>query len=160
MHFVAPEIRDGNKNLVRAALSQVILGSGGGASNAALAAGYTDFSTFRINLSGNGQLWVSVHTAALGAAALTGVTLVVEFGDPDWGLWLPSREGVSRDTTLTANEWTLLGVGNWLVASRAEHKHFQSARVRFRAAGGAADAATLIRVGWHHDGLRPWVPEQ
>lgn len=118
------------------------------------AAAYTDVSTFEVNVKDNRQLFVHIYLKALGAAALTGVTGVIEFQDPHYPeIWIPSLEGVPRASAFAAHEYNALGVGNsFIMASREEHMHFQKARFRFRAAAGAADAATVIICTWFHDG--------
>lgn len=118
-----------------------------------LPAAYAPNATFEVLLHDNRQLYMQLHTRALGAGGLTGLVCVMEFENPDMpGLWVPSRELVARDAGFAANEWTLLGVGNWLIATRQEHMHYRRARMRFHAAAGAADAATDIRVTCYTDG--------
>jgi hypothetical protein len=119
----------------------------------ALPAAYNADATFELNINGNQQVFLHLHTQALGAAALTGVVALIEFQDPDYpDRWFPSAEGVARTANYVAHEQTLLGAGDWILASRVEHRQFTKVRFRFRAAGGAADAATIIVAGWTHDG--------
>jgi hypothetical protein len=121
----------------------------------ALPAAFNDNVTIELQLNGNRQVFVTVNTAALGAAALTGVVVLIEFNDNDHPeFWIPSKEGINREADSATHQWVLTGVGSWVVASRKEHRHFTKARVRFQALGGAADAATRIFTSWHHDGGR------
>jgi hypothetical protein len=118
-----------------------------------LPAAYDGNALFEILLRDNKQVFLSVHTIALGAAALTGIVAVIEFNDPDHpAYWLASREGIARDAGFAANEFTLLGVGDWTVASRVEHMQHKKARVRFHIAGGAVAAGTEIVCSFHLDG--------
>jgi len=118
-----------------------------------LPAAYDANALFEINIHDNKQIFLTVNTVALGAAVLTGIVAVIEFNDPDHpAYWIPSREGVARDAGFAANEFTLLGLGNWNVASRLEHMQYHKARIRFHAAAGAADAATEIVCTFHLDG--------
>lgn len=119
----------------------------------ALPAAYDANAYFEILLKDNKQWFMHVHTRALGAGGLTGLVCVMEFEDPDHpGLWLASREGIARDAGFAAHEWTLLGLGNWCLATREEHMHFTKARARFHAAAGAAAAATNILCSFYLDG--------
>lgn len=117
------------------------------------AAAYDNEALFELGINGNKQIFVHVHTEALGATGLTGVTMVLEFNDPDYpNLWIPSSEGVGRANNFAAHEIALVGLGDWVVATREEHRQFTRWRARFRATAGAADANTQIIVGWAHDG--------
>lgn len=118
-----------------------------------LPAAYDLNALFELRMHDNKQVFMTVHTIALGAGGLTGLMAVIEFNDPDHpAYWMPSREGVARDAGFAANEFTLLGVGDWTVASRVEHMQHNKARIRFRVAGGAAAAGTEIVCSFHLDG--------
>lgn len=121
----------------------------------ALTAAYTDESTWEILLNGNSQIWCTVHTVALGAGGVTGLNVLFEFQDPDHpNLWIPSKEGINREANAATHTWGVAGIGDWLLASREEHRQFAKARVRFKAMAGTSDAATKILVSWHHNGGR------
>jgi hypothetical protein len=178
VHDIVPGSFDVNGNptttpvVTQTALRDVILGNGTSVfpvlqrdgkntlsiTSLLLPAAYNDNVSLSINANGSNKIWVTVNTEALGAAGLTGVIALIEFQDPDHPTyWIPSKEGVARDSNLAANEWSLPGLGNRIIASREEHHHFVNARVRFRVLAGAADAATLIVVSWHHAGHRNWA---
>ena len=155
-------------NVVQTRVDDLVLGNGAAhnvlqadgslaaVTSVALPAAYNTNALFEIRLHDNKQIFLSVNTVALGAAGLTGVTAVIEFNDPDYpAYWYPSREGVARDAGFAANEFTLLGVNSWVVASRIEHAQNLLARVRFHATAGAADAATMIVCSFHLDGGIP-----
>jgi len=127
----------------------------------ALPAAYNNNAYFEILIRDQAQLFLEVHTVALGAAGLTGLTTVMEFQDPDHPeYWVPSREGVARDAGFAANELTLLGVGNWVVATRVEPLQARKARFRFHAPAGAADAATEIICSFHLSGGQTMLTNQ
>lgn len=136
-----------------------------------LPAAYTADSTFEYNINGCDQIYVGVAVIVLGGGGLTGVTLLISFQDPsDTTVWYPSKEpacsvaaGIEiplRIDTLANNEWPCIGVGNYLVSSRKEHKQFRKFRVQFRRTAGATDATTRIRAFWYHSGGEALVPEQ
>lgn len=165
MQLVREAKLDANLNTILAEISDgVVLGDNGAnsPSNVALAADYTDEATFEVKLNGNGKLYLFVHALALGAT-MTGLTCLIEFRSPDNSLlWIPSKEGVSRDAGLGAHEWTMNGTGDWILTTRAEPRIFNKARFRFRLAdaSGAADGDTEIPVSWYHDGKGyPFIPE-
>lgn len=151
-----------------------VWGNGGvGTGTKALPAAYADDSTFVFNINGCDQIFVGVNIIALGAAGLTGITLVIEFqSTEDPAVWFPSHEpaksvagGVEyplRLDPLTPNqEWACTsGVGNYIAASRKENRLFHRFRVRFRRSAGAPDAATRIHCHWWHSGGEALVPEQ
>jgi hypothetical protein len=155
-------------NITQARVDDLVLGNGaahavlqadGSFANVVstvLPAAYNAVALFEIRLHDNKQIFLSMNTVALGAGGLTGVTAVIEFNDPDYpAYWYASREGVARDAGFAANEFTLLGIGNWCVASRIEHMQNALARVRFHATAGAADAASMIVCSFHLDGGIP-----
>jgi len=119
------------------------------------AAAFTDAGTFELDVNGNTQIFVTCHIKDLGAAALTGINVLIEFQDPDHPeFWIPSKEGINREANAATHAWALTGVGDYMVASRVEHRHFMKARVRFKALSGVADGDTNIQCSWHHDGGR------
>lgn len=123
-----------------------------------LPAAYNANALFEIPIHDNKQIFLSVNTVALGAGGLTGITAVIEFNDPDYpAYWYPSREGVDRTAGFAANEFTLLGVNSWCVASRVEHMQNTLARVRFHIAGGAVDQTSMIVCSFHLDGGIPML---
>jgi len=156
------------ESITSPAVSDLILGNGSSSfdvlqkdgshksiTSIALPAAYNDNATFEVKINGNTQIFVTINTVDLGAAALSGVKVLIEFADPDHpGFWIPSKKGVNRESSLSVHEWSVLGVGNKVVVSREEHKQFKLARVRFRANTGAADADTKIICSWHHNGGR------
>jgi hypothetical protein len=134
-------------------------------STIALPAAFNLDATFEIHPYGAEQIFVHVHTSVLGGGGLTGIDVLIEFENPDWGLslpvvnrWIPSKEpansaagGVSvplRTDVAALQVWSCIGVGSFIVASRRENQHFEKARVRFRATAGAAGATTAIRCYW------------
>lgn len=127
----------------------------------------TDFddNRYELDIANHSQIYVNAKVLALGAG-IDGLEVLIEFLDPDHvnddgtGLWIPSKEGVTREADESGCIWGPLTVGNFSLASRAEMFHFKKARVSFRASGGTADAATRIHVSWFHDGKVPVVPEQ
>jgi hypothetical protein len=137
-----------------------------------LPATYNSDSTFEYAINGSSQIFVHVHILVLGGGGLTGITLIIEFQDPDNPTyWIPSKqptivagtEDVLRNDTLVNNEWVLApagGIGNYVVASRKEHKRFTRFRVRFRCTAGAPGATTRIHCYWHTDSQESMVPSQ
>jgi hypothetical protein len=111
----------------------------------ALPANYNANATFVAQIRDQSQMFLTVHTVVLGGGGLTGVKAFIEYNDPDHPeFWIPSKEGVARDAGAAANEFSLLGVGDWTVATRVEPMQAHLVRFRFKAAAGAADAATQI----------------
>jgi hypothetical protein len=134
-------------------------------STVALPAAFNWESTFEYDCEGWDQIFVHVHTLALGGGGLTGIDVLIEYENPDVpDMWIATREpalsaagGVEaplRTATVAARTWSVLGVGNFIVASRKEHMHFNKFRVRFQATAGVADAATNILCYWHGNGGR------
>lgn len=128
----------------------------------------TDFAVnqYVLNLSGNGQLFVTSQVVSLGGGGITALEVLIEFLDRDHMLearteiWLPSKEGVARNAAAASYVWGPLAAGSYILASRIEPRHFLKARVSFRADAGVADAATRVHVGWFHDGGVAFSPEQ
>lgn len=115
---------------------------------------FSDENTWELQINGNRQIFVTLNVEDLGAAA-SGVRVLIEFQDPDHTeFWIPSKEGINRESSISTHEWALTGTGNWVVASRVEHRHFKVARVRFKMIGGDADASTKVVCSWTHDGGR------
>lgn len=127
----------------------------------ALTAAYNPNASFEILIRDQSQIFVEVHTVAFGAGGLTGIKLVIEFQDPDHpAFWVPSKEGVARTDTFANNEISLIGTGDWVVASRVEPMQSNKARVRFKAAAGNADAATEIICSFHLSGGQTMLTNQ
>ena len=150
-----------------------VWGNGGvGTGTKALPAAYSTDSTFEHDINGCDQIFVGVNIVVLGGGGLTGITLAIEFQDTsDPSVWYPSHEpaksaagGVEaplRTDALALQEWVVaVGVGNYIVASRKEHKQFRKFRVRFRRTAGAPDATTRINCYWWHSGGHAEVAEQ
>lgn len=127
----------------------------------------TDFvdNRYEINIASHSRIYLNAKVLALGST-VTGLEALIEFLDPDHinddgsGLWIPSKEGIPRDSGESANIIGPLTAGNYSLASREEMLHFKKARVSFRSASGASDATTRIHVSWFHDGKQSAVAEQ
>ena len=148
------------KAVVRPGTSKLILGNGSssvdGVATIALPAAFLPDGVYEFDLNGNERFWLGVFIEALGAAGLTGVVARMDFQDPLTGWWFPSAEGVARGASAAAHEITLLGAGSMGVfPTRVEHRRLSKGRVLFRAAAGAADAATIIRPVWYPDSPVP-----
>lgn len=116
-------------------------------------------SYFEMNIVNVTQVFVNIHTVALGAT-MTGIQGVIEFQNLDYpNFWIPSLETVARTAAFAANEFILMGVGNWSVASRQECPHYTKMRVRFHTVGGAADANTVVVASWYTNGGPSFLPD-
>lgn len=157
--------------VLRAAYTDLIFGNGssteivsdgqGGTRNvttvdlpAAYGTGFNDAAVLEGLVGGATQIFVHVFNKALGGAALTGITLRVDFQDPHYGFWLPSKEGVARDqATIATYDWACNGADNsFIVATRVEHAFFKRFRVLFKKSAGNVDAATRIYTSWFPSG--------
>lgn len=161
--------------------SQIVLGDGtaefDGITTVALTASFAD-NQYKVNINGNRVLYLVCHVVDLGAIA--GLECLIEFESPDFpevevidsedpnvrvitdpGLWIPSREGASREGDLAAHIIGALGEGNFILRSREEHMHSKKARFSFRTSSATApNSATHIKISWFHDGKIATVPEQ
>jgi hypothetical protein len=116
---------------------------------------------------GADQIFIGISIIGFGAAGLTTVSASIEFQDPDNpALWIASREmhksgagGLDypfRNMAPANMVWNLTNVGNFLIASRVEHKHFTKFRLRLRG-NAAVDGDTDIRCYWYAGVHRsPW----
>lgn len=130
----------------------------------ALTTNFAD-NRYEINIASHSRIYLNAKVLVLGGT-VTGLESLIEFLDPDHinddgsGFWIPSKEGVPRDSDESANIMGPLTAGNFSLASREEMFHFKKARISFRAATGAPDATTRIHVSWHHNGKVGVVAEQ
>lgn len=106
------------------------------------------------------QVFLNVHIVNFGAAGMTNLYVRVDKQSPEYPrFWVPSLEGIARNVgTAVGHTIGLAAVGNYVVASRQEHRHFQKVRFSFQA-DLATDGATEIWVSWYTDGAPSRVTE-
>ncbi len=159
--------------------AQILLGDGtaelDGIVSVALTDSFVD-NQYNVNINGNRVLYLVVHVIDLGTVA--GLECLIEFNDPDFpevitenepnvfvtteaGLWMPSKEGASRESGEAGNVWGPLPAGSFILRSGEEFMHCTKARFSFRSADSTApSAATHVKLSWYHDGKVATVPEQ
>lgn len=157
------------KTTIFPAITDLVFGNTSTASGSkvALPAAYNLEATFEQDIFGFSQVYLHMHVINLGGGGLTGITSLIEFQDFDHtDLWFPSKEPAIQDVageplevplrvdSVANNEWVCNAVGHYILASRVEHQHFSKFRARFRKSASNADANTVIRVGWSHNGGR------
>jgi hypothetical protein len=98
------------------------------------------------------QVFLNVHVVSL-AGAITQLDVLIEVQNPDYPqLWLPSLEGVARNVgTVAGHTITLGAVGDYVVASRQEHRSISAVRFSFQADAAVA-AGTEMWATWYTDG--------
>jgi hypothetical protein len=98
------------------------------------------------------QVFLNVHIVSL-AGAITQLDCYIETQNPDYPeMWCPSLEGVARNVgTVAGHTITLGAVGDYVVASRQEHRHISKVRFNFQADAAIA-AGTEIWATWYTDG--------
>jgi len=106
------------------------------------------------------QVFLNVHIVNFGAAGMSNLYVRVDKQSPEYPrFWVPSLEGVARTVgTAVGHTIALAAVGNYVVASRQEHRHFNKVRFSFQA-DLAVDAATEIWVSWYTDGAPSMLSE-
>lgn len=130
---------------------------------------YDNVALIEQNLGGNSKVYVGLDVRNMGA--MVDITFVIEFQDPDLGLfWFPSHEPAKSaaggvETPLRADaiglqEFVIGAAGQYIVATRTENPHFKKFRIRFRGAAGGPGAATDVRVYWWPDGGISAVEDQ
>ena len=111
-------------------------------------AGFTDIEQ---PLNGSNQVFLTVNVVALGTSG--GLRCRLEFQDPDHPeFWIPSKEGINRESDAGTHNWDVVAVGNHILASRVEHHHFRKFRARFTSIDANPNDDTKIVVTWHHAG--------
>jgi hypothetical protein len=118
-------------------------------------------TTFEYDNHGWDQIFVYIHILNLGAT-LSHFSCRIDFENPDVpGSWTGSHApecrlfgGVEYPLrTDDIRQWTLTQTGSFIVSSRIECRHFKRWRANFYCGKAeAADADTLIRCYWSHDG--------
>lgn len=118
-----------------------------------IAAATPAYVSFDFNIEDNRQVFANVFIKNFGSGGMSELRTLIEFQDPHYPeFWIPSLEGVSRTTgTQAGHHHVATAVGNYIVASRQEHRHFRRVRFSFQA-DLAIDAATEVWVTWHNDG--------
>lgn len=102
-------------------------------------------------INGSNQVFITANVVDLGA--MSGLLCRIEFQDPDHPeFWIPSKENINRESAASDHSWSLIQTGNYVLASRQEHRHFRAFRARFQALVADADTDTHIVVSWHHAG--------
>lgn len=116
------------------------------------AAASSSFASYEFNIYDNRQIFANIHIVNFGAT-MTELDAIIEFQDPHYPkFWIPSLEGVARSSgTRALHTLTMNAVGNYVMSSRQEHRHFNKVRFLFQA-NLAADADTEIWISWFHDG--------
>jgi hypothetical protein len=112
------------------------------------------------DLYDNRQVFLDIHIVAFGAGGMANLLAVAEYQSPEYPrFWVPSLEGIARTVgTRAGHTLTMAAVGNYVMASRQEHRHFNKVRFLFQA-DAAVDAATEIWVTWYSDGAPSMLSE-
>jgi len=111
------------------------------------------FVTGPFNVAAARQVFLNVHVVDFGLGGMANLNVLIETRNSDYPeMWSPSLEGVARNVgTVVGHTITLAAVGNYVVASREEHRHFDQVRFSFQA-DAAIDNDTEIWATWYTDG--------
>lgn len=111
------------------------------------------FTTGEFDVYDCRQVFLNVHIVDFGVAGMANLDVLIEVQNPDYPeLWLPSLEGIGRNIgTLAGHTITLPAVGDYVVASRQEHRHISKVRFSFTA-DAATDPDTEVWATWYTDG--------
>jgi hypothetical protein len=113
-----------------------------------------------VNVYDARQVFLNVHVVNFGGGGMSNLYARIDKQSPEYPrFWVPSLEGIARNVgTAVGHTITMNAVGNYVIASRQEHRHFQKVRFSFQA-DLAVDATTEIWVSWYTDGAPSRVTE-